>query len=68
MQTLVHARVLIRHAESEGNVSNIAYSLIPDNQIPLSQRGMQQASPRARWLFLAPYAGPATATAAVHCR
>jgi len=34
---------LVRHAESEGNVDNKAYSLIPDSQVPLTERGKRQA-------------------------
>lgn len=26
---------LVRHAESEGNVDNVAYTYIPDSQVPL---------------------------------
>lgn len=29
---------LVRHAESEGNVDNIAYTYIPDSQVPLVSR------------------------------
>ncbi|KAL6759865.1 histidine phosphatase superfamily [Haematococcus lacustris] len=35
--------ILVRHAESEGNVDNLAYSYIPDSQVPLTERGKQQA-------------------------
>eukprot|EP00195_Chlamydomonas_chlamydogama_P012286 CAMPEP_0202901526 /NCGR_PEP_ID=MMETSP1392-20130828/14302_1 /ASSEMBLY_ACC=CAM_ASM_000868 /TAXON_ID=225041 /ORGANISM="Chlamydomonas chlamydogama, Strain SAG 11-48b" /LENGTH=410 /DNA_ID=CAMNT_0049588099 /DNA_START=245 /DNA_END=1477 /DNA_ORIENTATION=- len=35
--------ILVRHAESEGNVSNLAYTTIPDSQIPLTARGHEQA-------------------------
>ncbi|GAX79717.1 hypothetical protein CEUSTIGMA_g7158.t1 [Chlamydomonas eustigma] len=34
---------LVRHAESEGNVDNAAYTTIPDSQVPLTQLGRQQA-------------------------
>lgn len=34
---------LVRHAESEGNVDNIAYTYIPDSQVPLTRRGKEQA-------------------------
>ena len=34
---------LVRHAESEGNVDNVAYTYIPDSQVPLvSQTGGAQ--------------------------
>ncbi|PNH12379.1 Broad-range acid phosphatase DET1 [Tetrabaena socialis] len=35
--------ILVRHAESEGNVDNIAYTYIPDSQVPLTARGHMQA-------------------------
>ncbi|PNW85350.1 hypothetical protein CHLRE_03g182300v5 [Chlamydomonas reinhardtii] len=35
--------ILVRHAESEGNVDNKAYSYIPDSQVPLTARGHMQA-------------------------
>lgn len=31
--------ILVRHAESEGNVDNKAYSYIPDSQVPLVRSG-----------------------------
>ncbi|KAL4428501.1 hypothetical protein ABPG75_002590 [Micractinium tetrahymenae] len=34
---------LVRHAESEGNVDNIAYTYLPDPRVPLTARGWQQA-------------------------
>ena len=34
---------LVRHAESEGNVDNLAYTTIPDSQVPLTERGVTQA-------------------------
>jgi broad specificity phosphatase PhoE len=36
--------ILVRHAQSEGNIDNIAYTYIPDPQIPLTAVGLQQAS------------------------
>lgn len=33
--------ILVRHAESEGNVDNKAYTYIPDSQVPLV--GLRQA-------------------------
>ena len=33
---------LVRHAESEGNVDNIAYTYLPDPRVPLTARGWQQ--------------------------
>lgn len=35
--------VIVRHAESLGNTSLSTYASIPDNQIPLTKRGVQQA-------------------------
>ncbi|KAL0025571.1 hypothetical protein WJX79_002535 [Trebouxia sp. C0005] len=35
--------ILVRHAESEGNIDNFAYTYVPDPQVPLTLRGMQQA-------------------------
>lgn len=35
--------VLIRHAESEGNVDNVAYTYLPDNKVPLTRQGWDQA-------------------------
>ncbi|GIL42900.1 hypothetical protein Vafri_727 [Volvox africanus] len=35
--------ILVRHAESEGNVDNKAYTYIPDSQVPLTARGHMQA-------------------------
>ena len=35
--------ILVRHAQSEGNVNNIAYTSKPDPQIPLTEYGFNQA-------------------------
>ena len=35
--------ILVRHAQSEGNIDNVAYSYIPDPQIPLTAVGRDQA-------------------------
>lgn len=35
--------ILVRHAESEGNVDNFAYTYLPDPQVPLTPRGWRQA-------------------------
>ncbi|KAK6911493.1 Histidine phosphatase superfamily, clade-1 [Dillenia turbinata] len=35
--------ILVRHGESEGNLSNAAYTTTPDHKIPLTQRGCDQA-------------------------
>ena len=35
--------ILVRHAESEGNVDNRAYTYLPDPQVPLTPRGWRQA-------------------------
>ncbi|KAL3151110.1 hypothetical protein ABBQ38_012977 [Trebouxia sp. C0009 RCD-2024] len=35
--------ILVRHAESEGNIDNFAYTYVPDPQVPLTLRGLQQA-------------------------
>lgn len=37
------AALQVRHAESEGNVDNVAYTYIPDPQVPLTNRGREQA-------------------------
>lgn len=59
--------ILIRHGESQGNVDVTAYSHIPDNRMPLSQKGRKQAHAAGRSLrqyighdetvrfFLSPY-------------
>lgn len=36
--------ILIRHAESEGNVDTSVYAKIPDNQLKLTERGVSQAT------------------------
>mmetsp|Transcript_36786 Transcript_36786/g.59318 ORF Transcript_36786/g.59318 Transcript_36786/m.59318 type:complete len:328 (+) Transcript_36786:250-1233(+) len=36
--------ILIRHAESLGNVDEVVYTQMPDWKIPLSQRGQEQAA------------------------
>jgi broad specificity phosphatase PhoE len=35
--------ILVRHAESEGNVDNQAYTYMPDPQVPLTKNGWRQA-------------------------
>jgi len=35
--------ILVRHAESEGNVDNKAYTYLPDPQVPLTPKGWRQA-------------------------
>ena len=35
--------ILVRHAESEGNVDNAAYTYLPDPQVPLTPKGWRQA-------------------------
>ena len=35
MRILPRKIILVRHAESEGNVSSLAYSFTPDPQVPL---------------------------------
>ncbi|GMH32384.1 hypothetical protein BSKO_00218 [Bryopsis sp. KO-2023] len=35
--------ILVRHAESEGNVNKHIYSVVPDRKLPLTERGWQQA-------------------------
>lgn len=35
--------ILVRHAQSEGNVDNMAYTYIPDPQVPLTETGRAQA-------------------------
>lgn len=34
---------LVRHAESKGNVDDMAYTYLPDPRVPLTQRGWDQA-------------------------
>jgi broad specificity phosphatase PhoE len=36
--------ILIRHGESEANVDSTVYARVPDSQIPLTERGKQQAA------------------------
>ncbi|AHH94094.1 histidine phosphatase family protein [Kutzneria viridogrisea] len=46
--------ILVRHAESLGNVDELAYCRIPDHALPLTARGEQQAvdiGPRIRALL-----------------
>ncbi|EFN55417.1 hypothetical protein CHLNCDRAFT_134554 [Chlorella variabilis] len=43
MRVLPKRIFLVRHAESEGNVDNIAYTYLPDPRVPLTARGWQQA-------------------------
>jgi broad specificity phosphatase PhoE len=58
--------ILLRHAESLGNVDELAYCRIPDHALPLTARGEEQAraaGPRVRELlgpgpvavFVSPY-------------
>ncbi|XP_043722677.1 phosphoglycerate mutase-like protein AT74 [Telopea speciosissima] len=35
--------ILVRHGESEGNLDGTAYTTTPDNQIPLTPHGIEQA-------------------------
>lgn len=35
--------ILVRHGESEGNLDGTAYTITPDNKIPLTQLGIQQS-------------------------
>ncbi|KAG2499910.1 hypothetical protein HYH03_002198 [Edaphochlamys debaryana] len=42
--------VLVRHAESEGNVNNQAYTYIPDSQVPLTARGHMQAREAGKFI------------------
>lgn len=41
---------LIRHGESAGNVNEALYTLVPDNQLPLTDRGVEQAREAGRRL------------------
>ena len=43
LRVLPRRIVLVRHAESEGNVDSHAYTYMPDPQVPLTHRGLQQA-------------------------
>lgn len=40
--------ILVRHAQSEGNIDNAAYTYIPDPQIPLTGTGKVQAEQAGR--------------------
>eukprot|EP00892_Ulva_mutabilis_P011078 jgi/Ulvmu1/8342/UM042_0048.1 len=40
--------ILVRHAQSEGNIDNVAYTYIPDPQIPLTTTGKVQAEQAGR--------------------
>ncbi|GFR41068.1 hypothetical protein Agub_g1708 [Astrephomene gubernaculifera] len=40
--------ILVRHAESEGNVDNLLYTTMPDSQVPLTARGHMQAREAGR--------------------
>jgi broad specificity phosphatase PhoE len=35
--------ILVRHAESEGNVNDLAYTYLPDPRVPLTDHGWEQA-------------------------
>lgn len=51
--------ILLRHAESLGNVDELAYCRAPDHSLPLTPRGEQQAKaagPAVRALLTAPVA------------
>ncbi|KAK9810737.1 hypothetical protein WJX73_003928 [Symbiochloris irregularis] len=43
MRILPRKIILVRHAESEGNISSLAYTFTPDPQVPLTDRGWGQA-------------------------
>ena len=43
LRVLPRRIVLVRHAESEGNVDSHAYTYMPDPQVPLTPRGLEQA-------------------------
>ncbi|KAK9835626.1 hypothetical protein WJX74_004542 [Apatococcus lobatus] len=43
LRVLPRRIILVRHAESQGNVDNFAYSYTPDPQVPLTDRGHEQA-------------------------
>jgi len=40
--------ILVRHAESEGNVNSATYTFTPDSQVCLTERGRQQVGPGGR--------------------
>ena len=48
LRVLPRRIVLVRHAESEGNVDSHAYTYMPDPQVPLTQRGLDQAAEAGR--------------------
>ena len=48
LRVLPRRIVLVRHAESEGNVDSHAYTYMPDPQVPLTQRGLDQATEAGR--------------------
>ena len=37
--------ILVRHAESEGNINNLAYTFTPDPQVPLVSHLQEPAKP-----------------------
>ncbi|KAH9316705.1 hypothetical protein KI387_025332, partial [Taxus chinensis] len=43
VRRLPHRIILVRHGESEGNLDDSMYTKIPDHQIGLTARGMEQA-------------------------
>lgn len=52
--------ILVRHAQSEGNIDNVAYTYIPDPQIPLTAVGRAQAQATGqRLLQISADSGPA---------
>ncbi|CAN6724719.1 unnamed protein product [Malus baccata var. baccata] len=42
-QVLPKRIILMRHGESQGNLDTAAYTITPDNKIPLTQEGLAQA-------------------------
>ena len=49
-ELLPHRMVLIRHGESMGNVNADTYSSLPDNGVPLTERGHDEAKAAGRKL------------------
>lgn len=45
--------VLVRHAESEGNIDNFAYTYVPDPQVPLVSHQLQEFTLRGQLKQLA---------------
>jgi len=80
LRVLPRRIVLVRHAESQGNVDEMAYTIVPDPQVPLTERGESQAraagdavrtlfeadhSPYRLHVYMSPYKRSAQTAAAI---